>query len=186
MSFLFVTGGCRSGKSAYAQREAEKFINGGQGIYIATAYVIDNEMRERVKRHQDARGPEWRTHECGFGSEAELHLALPDIGKDADVILLDSLTLWVSGWMEACSGAQQEDFLADCEKLLLALRALPCPVVVVSDETGMGLVPENGEARLFRDLLGLANQKVAAFADSCVFMISGLPLYLKKGSFGAN
>lgn len=184
MSFLFVTGGCRSGKSAHAQKEAEKLFKNGQGLYIATAYCLDQEMLQRVELHKKARGPRWQTFECEPGGEAVLHLALPGLADGSDVVLFDSLTLWVSAWMESFHGANaDEPFIEDCTALLSALRSLPCPVFLVSDETGMGLVPENRLARRFRDLLGLANQKAAAMADSCVFMVSGLPMRLKSETF---
>ena len=184
MPFIFITGGCRSGKSAYAQNLAEKTLKTGHALFIASAHVRDPEMEERVRRHQQARGPRWLTHEPAPGGECGLHHTLPGLARGADVLLFDCLTLWVSAYMEAVPKEAEKDeeihaFTAACGRLLDALRALPCPVIVVSNEVGLGVVPANGETRLFRDYAGLANQMAAARADAAVFMVSGLPLLLK-------
>jgi adenosylcobinamide kinase/adenosylcobinamide-phosphate guanylyltransferase len=189
MSLTFISGGCRSGKSAYAQALAEKALRGGHALFVATAYVLDEEMRNRVEAHKAARGARWRTYEMASGSAAALAGHIAEAAQGADVLLFDCLTLWVSACMEQHNpdsrNARQKPeqalqrFADDCAGLLHTLQSLPCPVLLVSNEAGMGLVPENAESRLFRDYAGIANQLAAARADTAVFMVSGLPLALK-------
>ena len=185
MHFTFVSGGCRSGKSAYAQRLAEQSLRKGHALFVATAYVRDTEMLRRVETHKEARGPHWRVCEPAPRGAAALVETLPEAARGADVLLFDCLTLWVSAYMEQQSPApfaakeSLQLFIDDCSGLLGVLRSLPCPVILVSNELGMGLVPENAEARLFRDYAGTANRLAAAEADYAVFMVSGLPLTLK-------
>ena len=171
--FFFITGGCRSGKSAFAQRLAEGL--GTTHAYLATAEARDEEMRERIALHRKARGDSWRTVDVppgGFPEVAAMRLG--------EVTLFDCLTLWVAGWMETVLPEKGEEaFDRDLSRLFSRLRALPGPVVVVSNEVGMGLVPVSASARLFRDLAGLANQQAAAQADAVGFIISGLPLVVK-------
>ncbi len=173
--FIFVTGGCRSGKSGYAQAVAEALAP--RGLYLATAEARDAEMRARIEAHRQARGPHWRVLESLPAKAAELYRELPCAIGPGEVLLFDCLTLWVSGCMEcrldetAMQGAFRE--------LANALFRLPCPVVVVSNEVGLGLVPETASGRRFRDLAGLANQYMASFATAVVFVVSGYPLAVK-------
>lgn len=185
MHVTFVSGGCRSGKSAYAQSLAEKLPQRGYALFVATAYIRDAEMQCRVEAHKEARGQRWRVCEPVPGGAAALAGILPEAARGADVLLLDCLTLWVSAYMEqqtpefftAKEGLRL--FTDDCGRLLRTLRALPCPVILVSNELGLGMVPESASARLFRDYAGTANQLAAAEADCAVFMVSGLPVPLK-------
>ena len=189
MPLTFITGGCRSGKSAYAQNMAERALGAGHALFLATAYIYDEAMGNRVEQHRTARGPRWRTHDPVPGGEDELYKRLPDLAAGADVVLLDCLTLWVSAAMERYSHAEESGgadtpaalaaFTTDCGQLLDALGALPCPAIVVSNEVGLGVVPSTSAGRVFRDYAGLANQLAAARANTAVFMVSGLPLLLK-------
>lgn len=190
MSLTFISGGCRSGKSAFAQNLAEKKLRQGHALFVATAHVRDAEMLRRVKEHKASRGPRWQVCEPAAGGAAVLAGLLPEAARGADVVLFDCLTLWVSSYMEdqepvnTTGGVTTADqrlrsFSEDCGELLRTLQALPCPTVLVSNEVGMGLVPESAEGRMFRDYAGIANQLAAARADRAVFMVSGIPLPLK-------
>ncbi|WP_410218052.1 bifunctional adenosylcobinamide kinase/adenosylcobinamide-phosphate guanylyltransferase [Paracoccus sp. (in: a-proteobacteria)] len=157
-----VTGGARSGKSALAERLAVQHAM--PRIYIATAEARDNEMAERILRHQNVRGENWTTVEepldlCGALRRTD----------GQGVRLVDCLTLWLSN----CMGQ------APVEPLVMTLRQQHCPVVLVTNELGLGIVPDNALARRFRDDHGLMNQAVAAVADAVWMAVSGLPLRLK-------
>ena len=173
--FVLVTGGCRSGKSAYAQTIAEKLAH--SGLYLATAQVCDDEMRLRVRRHQAARGPNWRLHELAAGEGMELWRRLPSLVRPEEALLFDCLTLWTAGCM--VGEEAPDDFSETCDNLLRALWALPCPVVLVNNEVGMGVVPGTAAGRAFRDMAGEIGQRAAALATSVILVVSGLPLVLK-------
>ena len=173
--FFYITGGCRSGKSGYAQSLAESCS--ASRLFLATARAEDAEMRERVRRHQEARGPGWRLHELGADEAPTLWRSLPGIAREGEALLFDCLTLWTASMM--IGDGVPEGFEEHCARLAQALDALPCPVVVVNNEVGMGVVPATASGRAFRDLAGLAGQTVARAATGAVFMASGLPLPLK-------
>jgi adenosylcobinamide kinase/adenosylcobinamide-phosphate guanylyltransferase len=163
-------GGARSGKSRYAERLVEDAAR--CGTYVATGEAGDAEMAERIAAHRARRGPFWRT--------VEVPLALaPAIAAHAEPersILVDCLTLWLSNLLLAGKQADEEAGL-----LCSALREAAGTVVVVSNEVGMGLVPETPLGRRFRDAAGRLNQEVASLADRVVFVAAGLPLVLKGG-----
>lgn len=161
-----VLGGARSGKSAYAESLLAPFE---KKLYLATALPRDPEMSDRIALHQARRGEGWET------TEEELELAVILRSAKADrPILIDSLTLWMSNIL-----LSHRDPKAETKDLGAALLQAPCPVVLVSDEVGLGIVPENALARSYRDALGLMNQSLAALADRVVFVAAGLPLPLK-------
>lgn len=160
-----VLGGARSGKSRYAEElvlEAPP-----PRTYVATAEALDDEMRARIAHHRDRRGAHWHT------LDAPIDLA-GAIGGLPGVALIDCLTLWLSNVMLA-----GRDVEAESERLLAALVRAPAPLVVVSNEVGLGIVPDTPLGRAFRDAQGRLNQRVAAAADRVVFMAAGLPLSLK-------
>lgn len=160
-----VLGGARSGKSRYAE---ELVLRADPPwTYVATAEALDDEMRERIAHHRDRRGADWHT------LDAPLDL-LGAIGRLPGAALIDCLTLWLSNVMFA-----GRDVEAESERLLAALASAPGPLVVVSNEVGLGIVPETPLGRAFRDAQGRLNQRVAAAADRVVFMAAGLPLSLK-------
>ena len=162
-----VIGGARSGKSAFA--EGLVTASGHARRYIATAEAWDDEMRDRIARHQSDRGPAWTT------IEAPLDLAAALAGARSDeAVLVDCATLWLTNHLLA-----EHDLAAETAGLLAALAASPAPVVIVSNETGWGIVPENALARRFRDEQGRLNQRLAAVSGLVVTVIAGLPMVLK-------
>ena len=234
---ILVTGGCRSGKSAYAQQLAEQLST--SRLYVATCPVIDDEMRLRVEAHQLARQDRgWETIE----EQVDLSAVLDDNGR-FNVVLIDCLTLWINNLMyqaeqvteatkqvpltlreragvrepetapdtapdlsrsaltpcpspdQPSVGAQWErgeraaafsltesDIARRCAAVLESARGRPGTVIFVSNEVGMGIVPENTDARRFRDLAGRANQVIAAEADQVTLLVSGIAWHLKGNS----
>lgn len=162
-----VIGGARSGKSAFA--ESLVTATGRPRRYIATAEAWDDEMRDRVARHRSQRGPAWTTVEAPLDLAAALSQAQP-----AEAVLVDCATLWLTNHLLA-----DHDLSAEAAQLLAALAGCKAPVVIVSNETGWGIVPENALARRFRDEQGRLNQRLAAEAGLVVTVIAGLPLVLK-------
>jgi len=165
---LFVLGGARSGKSRYAQGRAEACP--GALAYIATAQAFDDEMADRIARHQDDRDARWTTLE----EPLDLAGAIDRAGADAGAVLVDCLTLWLSNLMLA-----ELPLDAPVAALGEAIRRCPCPLVLVSNEVGLGIVPDNPLARRFRDEAGRLNQAVAALAGEVQFIAAGLPLRMK-------
>ena len=168
---LFVTGGCRSGKSKFALGFADGRFK--QKVFMATCCAKDDEMRQRIKKHRKARGSDWQTVEVATA----LSEAMASHGGGADVIVIDCLTLWVSNML--VENMSQEEILARADALTKAITEVPCSVILVSNEVGAGIVPENELARRFRDVAGLVNQKVAACVNSVVWMVAGIPVPIK-------
>jgi adenosylcobinamide kinase/adenosylcobinamide-phosphate guanylyltransferase len=177
-----ILGGARSGKSTYAESLA---MRKGSGVaYIATAQALDDEMRDRIAAHRQKRPASWKTIELSTG----VGKALVSNPPPADVILLDCLTLLVANrLLESAPDVDQPDETAsdanvreEVDQLLGAIQASPAEWIIVSNEVGMGLVPPYPLGRIYRDLLGWANQKLAGAADRVVFMIAGVPMHLRK------
>ncbi len=168
MSLLFVLGGARSGKSRYALSRAETLP--GAFVFVATAQALDNEMDSRIARHREERGPRWRTIEEPFDLAAVVRAE----ARADRVLLIDCLTLWASNLMLA-----DRDIDAATGALVAALGEAQGPVILVANEVGLGIVPDNALARRFRDVAGIVNQAVAACVDEAVFMAAGLPMHLK-------
>jgi adenosylcobinamide kinase / adenosylcobinamide-phosphate guanylyltransferase len=162
-----VIGGARSGKSAFA--ESLVLGSGRARRYVATAEARDDEMRDRIARHRRERGDGWMTVEAPL----QLPEALAQVGRD-EVVLLDCATLWLTNHLLA-----DHDLVAETGKLIAALTTCVAPVVIVSNETGWGIVPENALARRFRDEQGRLNQRLAQEAGLVVTVIAGLPMVLK-------
>ena len=161
-----VTGGAKSGKSRYA--EARVAAMGRPKVYIATAQAWDDEMRAKIAAHQGDRGAGWHTAEAPLDVAGALAAVEPEA-----VVLLDCATMWLSNVMLA-----EKDLEAEIDGLLEALEACAAPVVVVTNELGWSIVPDNALARRFRDAQGRLNQRLAAQADLVVAVNSGLPLAL--------
>ncbi len=168
----FILGGCRSGKSSHALTLAQKRF-GAENCFIATCVPYDDEMNDRVRRHQAERGENWRTVDAPL----ELPETIERQGRTADVMVVDCLTLWMNNLiMEDLS---DEAVFEKVETLKRALDNVQCPVFVVSNEVGGGIVPENQLARRFRDLTGFANQRVAECANQVIWMVAGIPVRIK-------
>lgn len=173
---ILVTGGSRSGKSDYAQKYAESLA--GRKMYLATCPVIDPEMAARVEKHREARaGAAWTT------IEETVRLADAIAADVSDIVLVDCLTLWVNNIMyeagQAGRNVTEEEISGLCRGIIAACRAHAGTIIFVTNEVGMGIVPENAEARKFRDLAGRCNQVIAAQADEVWFVVSGIPAKIK-------
>ena len=168
MAIILITGGARSGKSARAEARARSFP--GRPIYIATAEALDAEMETRIAKHRSKRAAfDW------IEREVPLDLLPALIETDGGgPRLVDCLTLWLSNMMHA-----KRDWEHDVMKLAVFLHGFKSPVVFVTNEVGLGIVPDNALARSFRDAAGIMNQIIAAAADEVEFVVAGLPMKLK-------
>lgn len=171
-----ITGGTRCGKSRFAEQLAQQY--GAPLCYLATAQPLDHEMDDRIARHRARRGSDWHT--------VEEPLALPQTLARLDgsyrALLVDCVTLWLTNLLllrELPDAEREEALLGDVRSLATTLRAIATPVILVTNEVGMGIVPEHPLGRLFRDLAGQANQILAATCNEVYAMISGIPLKLK-------
>ena len=172
----FICGGAKSGKSRFAQNLAEALP--GPRLYVATGEARDEEMQARIARHQQDRGPEWQTR--------EEPLALAPVLWETDgrygVILVDCLTMWLANLM----GRGEGDLAKERQQLGEVLQVMTTPVILVSNEVGWGIVPDNPLARRFRDVAGGLHQEIAGLADVAVLVVSGLPVYLKGKEILSN
>ena len=171
---IFVTGGARSGKSAFALKEAGKV--GGRKAYIATAEALDEEMAKRIDRHKKLRGDDWDTYE----EPLRITEVIKNIEGKYGAIVVDCLTLWLSNLIHA-----DLDITQEIENLVEVFKnSGPClpagsELFLVSNEVGAGIVPENKLAREFRDLAGIINQKVAGASDEVFMVVAGIPIKIK-------
>lgn len=172
-----VLGGARSGKSDYAERLAAEL--GQRVLYIATAEAGDEEMAQRIAAHRAARPATWQTVEA----PRQLGAALAEVEARPDVILLDCLTLLASNLLLAMESEPQAVIEAalrvELESLLAVQQRLAAPLIIVSNEVGLGLVPPYPLGRVYRDVLGRANQYLATRADRVIFMVAGIPMTVK-------
>ncbi|MBR0932351.1 bifunctional adenosylcobinamide kinase/adenosylcobinamide-phosphate guanylyltransferase [Bradyrhizobium jicamae] len=167
MAIILITGGARSGKSLRAENRARSFP--GRPVYVATAEALDTEMAERIARHRARRGNDW------IERETPLDLAQALIDTDGGgARLVDCLTLWLSNLLHAGL-----DWSKQTDGLVETLARQRSPVILVTNEVGLGIVPDNALARIFRDAAGLINQQIAGVADEVEFIVSGLPMKLK-------
>ncbi len=181
---MFITGGVRSGKSSFALKEAGRIE--GRKAYIATAEALDEEMKERIERHKKERGDGWDTY------EEPLNIAslIKEIQHKYSIIVLDCLTLWLSNLIH--KSKQPENEINELISILVSLNHSSSSnrlnslyslnglnIFIVSNEVGMGIVPDNKMAREFRDLAGLLNQKVAEIADEVYLVTAGIPIKIK-------
>ncbi|MCX5829996.1 MAG: bifunctional adenosylcobinamide kinase/adenosylcobinamide-phosphate guanylyltransferase [Deltaproteobacteria bacterium] len=186
---ILVTGGSRSGKSTFAQQLAESLSE--TRTYLATCPVIDREMAERIEKHRrDRQDRRWQTIE----EETDLARALcqrvwegrgkgEGEEKKEGVILVDCLTLWINNLLYQAekqgASLSEEDIVAASQEVLQAAWSCEGTVIFVSNEVGLGIVPDHFSGRLFRDLAGRCNQVFAREADAVVFMVSGIPMWIK-------
>jgi adenosylcobinamide kinase / adenosylcobinamide-phosphate guanylyltransferase len=166
---VFILGGARSGKSAFALIEASALP--GRKAYVATAQAFDDEMKVRIEKHRDERPEGWDT----FEEPLDLPGLLLEIRDSHEVILIDCLTLWLSNLMLAEKNIHQET-----ESFVSSLTTVCGSLFIVSNEVGFGIVPENEMARKFRDLAGTLNQRVAAVADQVYLVAAGIPIKIKE------
>ena len=166
-SLTFVLGGARSGKSTYAETLVSN--QAAPWVYIATAKAYDDEMRQRIAEHRARRGEGWETVDAPLDLVGALR-AVPD----GCPVLVDCLTLWLTNHMLA-----DGEVAVECSRLADTLSRPRGPWVVVSNEVGLGIVPDNALARHFRDAAGRLNQQVASVADTVLMMVAGLPLKVK-------
>lgn len=167
-TITFITGGARSGKSSFAQRLAED--QSEKPIYLATARIWDEDFAQRVKRHQDDRNERWQT------VEEEKELSKHDFS--GETVLLDCITLWLTNYFHD-SGYQLNNTLDAAKAEWKKLVEQEMDLIVVSNELGMGVHPENEMARKFADLQGWMNQFIAAQADTVYLMVSGIGIKIK-------
>lgn len=176
---ILILGGARSGKSLFAQQLAKAL--GERVLFIATGTAVDEEMRRRIALHKKARPKTWRTVEVATG----VANAIGEHAEDADVVIIDCLTLLVANLMDHTQAPEDIDSLeseiANELGRLLERKKRKRSIIIVSNEVGMGLVPVYPVGRAYRDLLGRANQFIAQRADRVYLMIAGIPLQLKGG-----
>ncbi|MHB1162709.1 MAG: bifunctional adenosylcobinamide kinase/adenosylcobinamide-phosphate guanylyltransferase [Chloroflexota bacterium] len=183
---VLILGGARSGKSSMAEQMARE--SGGRVTFVATAQALDEEMRQRIATHQAARPAGWRTLE----EPLELGGALERAVAESDLVVVDCLTLWLSNhlcrieapesspeWKDAVGGLGTV-LERDLSRMVEAVRSGGATVLVVSNEVGLGLVPPSPLGRVYRDLLGMANRRLAAEADRVLLMVAGLPIDVKR------
>ncbi|HZF14153.1 MAG TPA: bifunctional adenosylcobinamide kinase/adenosylcobinamide-phosphate guanylyltransferase [Thermoanaerobaculia bacterium] len=177
MPITLVTGGARSGKSRFA---LELALAGERPAFIATAEPFDGEMAERISRHREERGERCLTVE----EPLDLAAALARLPPDTGIAVVDCLTVWLGNLLhrEERQGSPNGEEPAEIAAFLAALASPPCPLVLVTNEVGMGLVADHPLGRRFVDLSGRLNQAVAGRAERVVLLVSGLPLHLKGGA----
>jgi adenosylcobinamide kinase / adenosylcobinamide-phosphate guanylyltransferase len=164
-----ITGGGRSGKSSYALELAAGF---GKKAFIATAMPIDDELLERIRRHKEERDPSYKTIE----EPLDLADAVDSLSEEGvEVAIVDCLTVWIGN----CLHHQESITDVIVEAFLDSLKTPACDLILVTNEVGMGIIPDNALARKYRDVLGSVNQQVARMADKVVLMVSGIPVEIK-------
>lgn len=168
---IFITGGVRSGKSRFALDYANRHFS--KKLYLATCEVLDEEIAQRVGNHKKMRGSEWKTVEEPIGIVDKIN----EYGDKVEVILLDCITLWLSNLLMR----QNSDvkIMDEVDRFIRTIKQNQTSFIIISNEVGMGIVPAESLGRRFRDLQGMANQKIAEVAETVIFMISGMPMFLK-------
>lgn len=167
----FILGGARSGKSSYAIQLAKE--SGSKVAFVATCSPRDGEMRKRIENHKRCRPSQWAT----FEEFKELSVLLKKIGSKFNLVIVDCLTLFISNLL--LEGYDNAAIVDSVNRMIKTLQSLKCKSVIVANEVGLGIVPENSLARRFRDLAGKINQLLGRKADEVFFMVAGLPLKIK-------
>jgi len=169
---ILVIGGMKSGKSTWALELGEK--SASTRAFIATATARDDEMKRKIIAHQRERGDRWNTLE----EPRAVAQLLKDRGKDYEIVLIDCLTLWVSNLLTIYS-LTEDTVLHEIDALMEVLSESSTPVILVSNEVGMGIMPADSLSRCYQGLLGSVNKQIAGIADSVYFMVSGIPQKIK-------
>ena len=179
---IVITGGARSGKSAFAEKFAAR--QGKKVAYIATAQVYDEEMKVRVELHQKRRPENWQTFEAPYDADKVI-ATIPGLDY---VILFDCLTLYTSNLLLDANHPEDKFsyIMAKIDSLVVSARASQACLVFVTNEVGMGIVPDNLLARQYRDIAGMVNQKMATCADEVYLVVSGLAVELKSIAVNAK
>lgn len=184
---ILITGGARSGKSCFAEKTAADKAQNGKVLYVATAIPFDDEMKERIKRHKESRPKEWDTYE-GYKNLGQL---LESSGSNYKAVLLDCVTVMLTNLLWEYPGMdfdipsfetlqEAEQFVTDeFDKLTEACSKCEADVIMVTNELGSGLVPENAISRTFRDIAGRINQKIALKSDEVYLTVCGIPMKIK-------
>lgn len=168
---ILMTGGSKSGKSNYALLKAADFKN---RAFIATAEAFDDEMKDRIQKHQVERSSEYTTYE----EPIEVISCLEKIGEQHDVIILDCVTVWIGNLLHQFDG-DTEKINQYYNALLDVSDKITSELIIVTNEVGMGIVPDNPLSRKFRDLAGMLNQKLAKVAKEAYLLVSGVPIKIK-------
>ncbi|HVO38531.1 MAG TPA: bifunctional adenosylcobinamide kinase/adenosylcobinamide-phosphate guanylyltransferase [Spirochaetia bacterium] len=172
---ILITGGSRSGKSGFALQQASTMPH--PRVFLATAQAADDEMRGRIEAHKRSRPPEWGLVE----EPLEVTRALTRTLERAGTVIVDCVTLWVSNLILADETLGEKEVADRAEELAVIASESPAPVIVVTNEVGSGVVPDNALARRFRDCAGRANQVLARWAAEVHLMVSGIPMTIRKG-----
>ena len=167
---IFITGGSRSGKSSYALEIATKYDKHG---FIATAIAFDDEMKERIENHKKERDKNFITVEEPYN----IAKAIAELEYKVDVIVIDCITVWINNLLYK-HGNEKSEF-DETKKFLKQIKNTNCDIIIVSNEVGMGIIPENKLARHFRDVAGFLNQQIANLSKEVVLMVSGISLKIK-------
>jgi adenosylcobinamide kinase / adenosylcobinamide-phosphate guanylyltransferase len=168
---ILITGGCRSGKSQFALDYANRHFH--KKRYLATSEALDEEMVKRIEDHKKRRGLDWQTVE----EPIKIAEAIRQHEDDVEVILLDCITLWLSNLL--MRQKSDHEIMNEVDKFIDTINQGQVSFIIVSNEVGMGIVPVDPLGRRFRDLSGMANQKIAEAAQTVVFMVSGMPIFMK-------
>jgi adenosylcobinamide kinase/adenosylcobinamide-phosphate guanylyltransferase len=168
---IFITGGCRSGKSRFALDYANQHFS--KKMYLATCEALDQEMAQRIEHHKKMRGPEWHTIEepIEISDQIKLH------GDEVEVIVLDCITLWLSNLL--MRRKDDLEIMEEISRFINTIKEKQTSLILVSNEVGLGIVPVDPLGRRFRDLSGMANQKIAEVVNTVILMVSGIPIFLK-------
>ena len=169
---ILVTGGARSGKSSFALEEAMK--HQGKRVFIATALALDEEMKDRIRRHREERGERFATIE----EPLDIISCVEGLAEDVKVLVVDCLTVWLGNLFHEC-GDNEDAVKQDVERFCKALPAINPELILVTNEVGFGIVPENRLTRLYRDMLGFLNRVIAQRADKVYCCICGIPVCIK-------
>ena len=183
-NIILVTGGARSGKSNFAESLCIKQNN--RTAYIATSIPFDDEMKNRVKKNQESRPKEWKTYEI----YKDIYSIVEELDNNHDTVIMDCVTLMVNNLMftygiEVDKATSQEldeleEYIKEqIKKLMEAIKKTNLYFVIVSNEVGMGIVPENKLSRIYADFVGRANQLIAKYSDEVYFVVSGIPMKVK-------
>ena len=169
---IFITGGVRSGKSDFAQELAER--REGKRLFLATAQALDAEMEERIRKHREKRGTRWETLE----EPVHIGKALQSVAGSYKTILVDCLTVWMSNLFMEYPDHMDERMKA-VDEFIESFDGCDETIIIVSNEVGLGIVPDNPLARSYRDELGFLNQRMARHADTVYMLVAGIPLKIK-------